>query len=181
MDKFLRELREALQGEISVQEVNENIDYYKRYFNEQMKLGRSLNDILEELGDPRIIATSIINANKISKRSSYNYNAYSEDKYDNNSTYDNSEYRYSYEEKDGRKGMFRDRFSNNMREYSNGCSGGCSKLALILLFVAIVAVAIIVTLFKGIFMIFKWALIGGAPVVLVLIVILIFVFLRGRR
>ena len=61
------------------------------------------------------------------------------------------------------------------------CGGGCLKIGLIIFFVLLLVVAIISTLFKGIFSIFKVALFGGGPVIIILLIILLVLLFRGRR
>lgn len=58
--EFLNELRIALQGEISQANVNENLRYYENYIIEESRKGRSEEDIIVELGNPRLIAKTII-------------------------------------------------------------------------------------------------------------------------
>lgn len=58
--EFLEELREALSEELDSQQVYEQMNYYTNYINEQTGAGRSEAEILEELGDARIIAHTII-------------------------------------------------------------------------------------------------------------------------
>ena len=57
--KFLHELRRALGGKLPAGEVQENITYYENYSNEEMKKGRSEEEVLTELGDPWILAKTI--------------------------------------------------------------------------------------------------------------------------
>ncbi|MCI8950784.1 MAG: DUF1700 domain-containing protein [Lachnospiraceae bacterium] len=65
MDKkeFLEKLALALAGQVSRPVIEENIRYYDDYITERLKKGIALSDVLEELGDPRLIAKSIIDAN----------------------------------------------------------------------------------------------------------------------
>lgn len=61
--KFLEGLKEALQGEISAAELNNQLLYYERYIDDELKKGRTEEDIFNELGAPRLIARTIIEAN----------------------------------------------------------------------------------------------------------------------
>ena len=65
MDKkeFLEKLTLALAGQVTRPVIEENIRYYDDYITEKLKSGMALSQILEELGDPRLIAKSIIEAN----------------------------------------------------------------------------------------------------------------------
>ena len=58
--EFLKELREALEGQVPMNEIEDSISYYRDYFSRQEAGGRSQQEILEELGSPRLIAKSII-------------------------------------------------------------------------------------------------------------------------
>ncbi len=191
MEDFLKQLSIALSGEIPEEEVEKNIKYYTNYFYIERGKGRSEDDILEELGDPNLIARSIIDADKISGRASYNFNNdYSENQYKKNyesATYnDKSSYSYNSrhrEDYDNRNGRSRKFYSNENRDHgrSYSCGGGCLKAILIVFFVVLLLLAIISTIFKGIFSIFKFAIFGGAPVILILLIVLIVLIFRNRR
>ena len=58
--EYLAVLREALSEELSGAQVSDQINYYRQYIEEQIASGRSEADVLEELGDARIIAHNII-------------------------------------------------------------------------------------------------------------------------
>lgn len=62
MDKqeFLKGLKEALQGEINPNEINEHLRYYDDYIVNEVRNGKSEQEILMILGDPRLIARTII-------------------------------------------------------------------------------------------------------------------------
>lgn len=60
--KFLNGLKEALVGEVGPVEVNNQLLYYERYIDDEIKKGRTEQQILEELGDPRLIAKTIVDA-----------------------------------------------------------------------------------------------------------------------
>lgn len=60
--EFLVELQKALSSRVSVSSMQENVRYYDDYISMQMRKGRSEEEILEEIGDPRLIAKSIITA-----------------------------------------------------------------------------------------------------------------------
>jgi hypothetical protein len=62
--EFLTELRNALEGKIPAQEVEENVRYYDSYFRESSK---SEKEVCSELGDPRLIARTLIDSFVASK------------------------------------------------------------------------------------------------------------------
>ena len=66
MDKleFLNRLRMTLNGSVPTRVVEENLNYYENYINSQVRMGYSEEEVLYSLGDPRLIAKSIISANE---------------------------------------------------------------------------------------------------------------------
>lgn len=58
--EFLDRLRMALNGRITPGQVTDNINYYSDYIDAQMRAGKSEEEVLKELGDPRLIAKTII-------------------------------------------------------------------------------------------------------------------------
>lgn len=61
-EEFLRLLAASLEGEISPSAVQDNVRYYRNYIEEQMRLGRDEEDVLEELGSAQLIAKTIIDS-----------------------------------------------------------------------------------------------------------------------
>lgn len=59
-DEFLRTLREALSGEIPPNIIEENIRYYDAYIADEVRKGRTEEEVIEELGGARVIAKTII-------------------------------------------------------------------------------------------------------------------------
>lgn len=60
--EFLEELKNALSGEVPAEVMMDSYRYYANYMEEEMKKGRTEEEILEELGKPSLIARSIIAA-----------------------------------------------------------------------------------------------------------------------
>ena len=58
--EFLDTLRRALAREVSESEVADNINYYWNYIEQQVASGESEEQVLSELGDPRLIARTIL-------------------------------------------------------------------------------------------------------------------------
>lgn len=58
--EFTKILRKTLSGRVSHEIVNENVAYYETYIDTEIKKGRSEREILQELGDPRLLAKTII-------------------------------------------------------------------------------------------------------------------------
>ena len=62
--EFLSILRESLEGCIPLEDVEENVTFYRNYFD---NADGSEQEVIQELGDPRLIARTIIEAYKASK------------------------------------------------------------------------------------------------------------------
>lgn len=60
--EFLETLRRALNGNMAAASVEDNIRYYDSYFSSEAAKGRSEAKIAQELGDPRILARTLIDA-----------------------------------------------------------------------------------------------------------------------
>lgn len=58
--EFLETLGRALKRDLSDAEVMDNIQYYDNYIEEEIKCGKSEAQVLEQLGDPRLIAKTIL-------------------------------------------------------------------------------------------------------------------------
>ncbi len=58
--EFTKGLRQALSGRASHTVVNENVAYYEKYIDTELGKGRTEEEILNELGDPRLIAKTIL-------------------------------------------------------------------------------------------------------------------------
>lgn len=62
--EFIEKLRQALSGELTYHVVDENMEYYENYIDMELKSGKTEQSILQQLGDPRLIAKTIIETNK---------------------------------------------------------------------------------------------------------------------
>ena len=60
---FIDRLRMALNGRVSPGLVMDNVNYYEDYINTEIRKGRTEEEVLESLGDPRLIARTIIQTN----------------------------------------------------------------------------------------------------------------------
>ena len=69
--EFVDRLRMALNGRVSPGLVMDNVNYYQDYINTEIRKGRTEEEVLESLGDPRLIARTIIQTNGGDNRSGY--------------------------------------------------------------------------------------------------------------
>ncbi|MBO4998672.1 MAG: DUF1700 domain-containing protein [Lachnospira sp.] len=68
MDNFLKELEEGLRGEVADSVVRDTLSYYRNYFAEQRAKGVTEQEVVASLGSGRIIARSVIDANRMDGR-----------------------------------------------------------------------------------------------------------------
>lgn len=61
---FISALRAALNGKVPATTVEDNVQYYEEYIEVQLRQGKSEGEILAALGDPRLLAKTIVEANK---------------------------------------------------------------------------------------------------------------------
>ncbi len=62
--EFVDKLQHALSGGLGSALVAENVQYYREYIDVEIRKGRSEEEVIGSLGDPRLLAKSIIEANK---------------------------------------------------------------------------------------------------------------------
>jgi hypothetical protein len=61
-NEFLEGLRKALGNDLDRETVQENVAYYDGYISVQVNIGRTEEEVTAELGDPWVIAQTIIDA-----------------------------------------------------------------------------------------------------------------------
>ena len=62
--EFVEALRKSLYGKVDDNELAGNISYYSSYIDNEILSGRSEQEVIEELGDPRLIAKTIVETYK---------------------------------------------------------------------------------------------------------------------
>lgn len=91
--EFTDKLQEALNGNVSAGVVRENVAYYEDYISTEVRKGKTEREVLQALGDPRLIARTIMETNGTGYRSG----AYQDAGYQNagsgNTEYQGSGYR----------------------------------------------------------------------------------------
>ena len=58
--EFIDGLSRSLVGKIDENEYRKEMDYYSRYIDDEIASGKSEAEVIHELGDPRIIAKTIV-------------------------------------------------------------------------------------------------------------------------
>lgn len=69
--EFLDILYDQLSGQMPEGNIAAHIQYYRNYIEEQQQAGRTEADILKELGDPRLIARSLLDTEAAGGSRSY--------------------------------------------------------------------------------------------------------------
>ena len=115
-EEFLRGLEEALAGEVPASVVRDNLNYYSSYLSQELAKGRTMEEIIEEIGEPRIVARTIIDSTDAAAEAG-DYGAY-EDR-SSRGGYGNSGYG-SYDS--GRNG-----YDGGREGYGGGYDGGFRK------------------------------------------------------
>ena len=70
-EEFLEKLRARLSQTMSQQEVTAQIRYYENYIQEQIQNGRSEEEVLTELGDPLLIAKTLVDVQETQEEYSH--------------------------------------------------------------------------------------------------------------
>ncbi len=77
--EFLEILAIQLQGGIPAPEISQHLAYYNNFIDQRLRQGQAESDILEELGDPRLIAKTLIDTEDVPNvhgyQQSYDYSA----------------------------------------------------------------------------------------------------------
>ena len=66
-DEFISQLRIALAGNVSSEKLQENVRYYNEYIQDEIRKGKSEAEVIQMLGDPTLLAKTIIAADEAKK------------------------------------------------------------------------------------------------------------------
>ena len=78
--EFLDTLRSQLSGQMHEGKVAAHVRYYEDYIQSQVRSGRNEQDVLAELGDPRLIARTLLDTDVDNGQLDYEeYSTYSDD------------------------------------------------------------------------------------------------------
>lgn len=70
-EEFLQGLQSALSGAVPPGVLQENLRYYDDYIRTEIRNGRTESQVMEELGDPRLIARTILDTTPGAEEGSY--------------------------------------------------------------------------------------------------------------
>lgn len=62
--EFLERLQKELEGGMRTAAVQEQLDYYRRYIEDEVRSGRDETEVVSELGDPWAIAKTILDTSE---------------------------------------------------------------------------------------------------------------------
>ena len=79
-EEFLDDLRSALSGSVSADVINDNLNYYENFINTEIRKGRSEDEVLDSLGNPRLIAKTVIDTSDSSNRRTVEENRAEDDR-----------------------------------------------------------------------------------------------------
>ncbi len=122
--EFLETLGKILNRELPEQEVADNLRYYEQYIAQQMRNGRTEEEVLSELGDPRLIAKTILQVDGQREEMNSYDSVYSE----------NADGTFEEEETEPGNGGFGDRI------HVHTVSDTKARLTLILVLIAVILV-----------------------------------------
>lgn len=71
--EFLNKLKEALANDLSGPVIQENVNYYSGYIADEVRKGRSEEEVVAELGDPWAIARTFIESLEIQGNTQEDY------------------------------------------------------------------------------------------------------------
>ncbi|MBP3476765.1 MAG: DUF1700 domain-containing protein [Lachnospiraceae bacterium] len=160
--EFIEKLQRALAGGLNSNQVTDHVRYYQEYIDMEIRKGKTEAEVLDGLGDPRLLAKSIIEANKRAGASEGTNRTYDEEMAGAGKTYRGGAYS---------GGAYSDQYSSGQTyraDENNGSGGRVFRIPgwLILLIVTVVVILIIGVAFSLISVL--------APIIIpVLIVILL--------
>lgn len=145
--EFIGKLRDALNGRIPTAQVTDTINYYEEYINTEIRKGKTEAEVMELLGEPRLIAKTIIQTSDSNEAQSAEYS----DDYRQGSN-------YGYQ---------------NMNGYgSSGMNTGSRKtIKLPMWIIAIIAIIIVIVLVCVVFSVLSFLL----PLIIVMAAVLLMV------
>lgn len=202
-EEFLQQLREALRGQVSQAVINDNLTYYENYILQEIRKGKNEESVIEQLGNPRLLARTIIDTSQGNKTegrqdadrrtggaesSGRNYSYDNRNQAGNGRCYDDDGYYRGsgngrWYDGDGHprgreNGRWRDDdgdYRRNERGYNRVISGRKAKFILIVILLVVILVLI------GIGYIIGGLISLLAPIIIPLILVLLVFRLMRRR
>lgn len=73
---FIRDFQEALAGKVPERVIHENTEYYRNYIRTQISQGMTEVEVLQSLGDPRLLAKTVVESQKFLSEGQSSYSEY---------------------------------------------------------------------------------------------------------
>lgn len=148
--EFIKNLQDALKGHVSNADFENQISYYENYINDEVNKGKSESEVISELGDPKLIAKTIIDVNGNDNDDNNSYVNSNSD-----STNDNNSY-------------------NSNRRY-NSFNLGCGLSSIILLIIILSILQFMGILLRGTFYMF-----GGSGIFIIILIFIIYNIYKNK-
>lgn len=78
-EEFLQKMRDSLDGQVLDFIISDNINYYSNYIDNEISNGKSEEEVLNMLGDPRLLAKTIIETQGTDNYQNHSYSEYNND------------------------------------------------------------------------------------------------------
>ncbi|MBE5959971.1 MAG: hypothetical protein E7256_01075 [Lachnospiraceae bacterium] len=174
--EFIRELREALEGEVPESEIRSNIRYYEEYMNNE-RITKSEEEITAALGEPRLIARTIIDTFQMQHGGETHYDRQEANYY--------QEAGREYRQSSYNNGTYTDGEVHTQESYSNRAHKSGNHVRVLNMpgwLASVLGIMILVLIFSALFwiggVVLKLFIRFGLPI---LLVVLIVTFIRNRR
>lgn len=131
--EFLAKLQEALSNDLNSNIVQENINYYRQYIEDEVRKGRSVEEVISELGDPWALAKTIADSEEIKSKKNNTYESYQESG-------------YTQTQEDGKSSS-----SGDTGKSSFWSSLGSGVKIVLVIVLVIIAIAVIISVIGGLF------------------------------
>lgn len=76
LETFIRDFQEALAGKVSDHIIRENTEYYRNYIRTKISQGMTEEEVLRTLGEPRLLAKTVVESQKFSNEGQGAYSEY---------------------------------------------------------------------------------------------------------
>ena len=67
-EEFLKQLQDSLRGNVNPEVIRENLEFYETYILQEMRKNKTEQEVLQALGNPRILAQTIIDTSQMDSR-----------------------------------------------------------------------------------------------------------------
>lgn len=169
-NEFIEKLREALYESMDENTARIHIEYYGEYINSEIRKGKNEKEVIEELGNPRLIVKSIMDAGE----DAYKYS---------NTVNENANTKTSNGKRKSKQSNFNSHLKDTYTFNGKQVGGFRAKITLwiILALLLLVVVAIIGSVFGIVVMIIKFLVKFIVPIAIIVAIIMIIKILGNNE